>query len=50
MSDPTETLEELYSLLLIAGHILADEGQGETPSVRNFLFLLYAAFYCNVFC
>lgn len=32
-SDPTETLEELYSLLLITGHVLADEGQGETPSV-----------------
>ncbi|KAK6145319.1 hypothetical protein DH2020_022139 [Rehmannia glutinosa] len=33
ISDPTETLEELYSLLLITGHILADEGQGETPLV-----------------
>lgn len=33
MNDPTETLEELYSLLLIAGHVLADEGQGETPLV-----------------
>ncbi|XP_011091499.1 exportin-4 isoform X1 [Sesamum indicum] len=32
-SDPTETLEELYSLLLITGHVLADEGQGETPLV-----------------
>ncbi|KAL2549191.1 hypothetical protein Fot_10721 [Forsythia ovata] len=32
-SDPTETLEELYSLLLIAGHVLADEGQGEIPLV-----------------
>lgn len=31
--DPTETLEELYSLLLITGHILADEAQGETPLV-----------------
>ncbi|KAL6501830.1 hypothetical protein OROGR_026963 [Orobanche gracilis] len=31
--DPTETLEELYSLLLISGHVLADEGQGETPMV-----------------
>ncbi|KAK3043139.1 hypothetical protein RJ639_000028, partial [Escallonia herrerae] len=30
-SDPTETLEELYSLLLITGHVLADEGLGETP-------------------
>ncbi|KAI3470688.1 hypothetical protein Pfo_027351 [Paulownia fortunei] len=33
ISDPTETLEELYSLLLITGHVLADEGQGETPLV-----------------
>ncbi|CAI9759869.1 unnamed protein product [Fraxinus pennsylvanica] len=32
-TDPTETLEELYSLLLIAGHVLADEGQGEIPLV-----------------
>lgn len=40
MRDPTETLEELYSLLLISGHVLADEGQGETPLVRNFLLLL----------
>ncbi|GFP96740.1 exportin-4 [Phtheirospermum japonicum] len=31
VSDPTETLEELYSLLLITGHVLADEGRGETP-------------------
>ncbi|XP_062143497.1 uncharacterized protein LOC133851185 isoform X2 [Alnus glutinosa] len=31
--DPTETLEEVYSLLLIAGHVLADEGEGETPIV-----------------
>ncbi|XP_059628544.1 uncharacterized protein LOC132271236 isoform X3 [Cornus florida] len=35
ISDPTETLEELYSLLLITGHVLADEGEGETPSVPN---------------
>ncbi|VFQ81253.1 unnamed protein product [Cuscuta campestris] len=32
-SDPTQTLEELYSLLLITGHVLADEGEGETPLV-----------------
>ncbi|XP_030511531.1 exportin-4 isoform X2 [Rhodamnia argentea] len=31
--DPTETLEEVYSLLLITGHVLADEGEGETPLV-----------------
>ncbi|KAJ7978174.1 Exportin-4 [Quillaja saponaria] len=31
----TETLEELYSLLLITGHVLADEGEGETPLVPN---------------
>ncbi|XWS64759.1 hypothetical protein CRYUN_Cryun05aG0031000 [Craigia yunnanensis] len=33
INDPTETLEELYSLLLITGHVLADEGEGETPLV-----------------
>ncbi|XP_042518028.1 exportin-4 isoform X7 [Macadamia integrifolia] len=36
-SDPTCTLEELYSLLLITGHILADEGEGETPLVPEAL-------------
>lgn len=35
MSDPTTTLEELYSLLLLTGHILADEGLGETPLIPN---------------
>ncbi|XP_048236240.1 exportin-4 isoform X1 [Ricinus communis] len=33
--DPTPTLEELYSLLLITGHVLADEGEGETPLVPH---------------
>ncbi|PON54527.1 Armadillo-type fold containing protein [Trema orientale] len=33
--DHTETLEELYSLLLITGHVIADEGEGETPLVPN---------------
>ncbi|XP_038715218.1 exportin-4 [Tripterygium wilfordii] len=33
--DLTQTLEELYSLLLITGHVLADEGEGETPLVPN---------------
>ncbi|CAL0301805.1 unnamed protein product [Lupinus luteus] len=33
--DLTETLEELYSLLLIIGHVLADEGEGELPLVPN---------------
>ncbi|GMH10488.1 hypothetical protein Nepgr_012329 [Nepenthes gracilis] len=32
-ADPTATLEELYSLLLICGHVLADEGEGELPLV-----------------
>ncbi|XP_043688810.1 exportin-4 isoform X3 [Telopea speciosissima] len=36
-SDPTCTLEELYSLLLITGHVLADEGEGETPLVPEAL-------------
>ncbi|KAM3305993.1 exportin-4 isoform X1 [Capsicum chacoense] len=34
-TDPTQTLEELYSLLLITGHVLADEGRGETPLVPD---------------
>ncbi|XP_022158370.1 exportin-4 isoform X3 [Momordica charantia] len=33
--DLTETLEEIYSLLLIIGHVLADEVEGETPLVPN---------------
>ncbi|XP_057439545.1 uncharacterized protein LOC130731317 isoform X3 [Lotus japonicus] len=33
--DLTETMEELYSLLLIIGHVIADEGEGETPLVPN---------------
>lgn len=33
INDPTTTMEELYSLLLITGHVLADEGEGETPLI-----------------
>ncbi|KAK7285878.1 hypothetical protein RJT34_20662 [Clitoria ternatea] len=33
--DLTETMEELYSLLLIIGHVIADEGEGEMPLVPN---------------
>ncbi|XP_026401021.1 exportin-4-like [Papaver somniferum] len=36
-TDPTATLEELYSLLLIAGHVLADSGEGETLLVPDAL-------------
>ncbi|OVA13652.1 Importin-beta [Macleaya cordata] len=36
-TDPTATLEELYSLLLITGHVLADAGEGETPLVPDAL-------------
>ncbi|KAK9137879.1 hypothetical protein Sjap_008473 [Stephania japonica] len=32
-SDPTCILEELFSLLLFTGHVLADAGEGETPLV-----------------
>ncbi|XP_052199976.1 uncharacterized protein LOC127806606 isoform X3 [Diospyros lotus] len=32
-NDPSQTLEELYSLLLLTGHLLADEGEGEMPMV-----------------
>ncbi|CDY42930.1 BnaC05g47210D [Brassica napus] len=35
--DPTDTLEEVYSLLLIIGHVLADEGEGETALVPDAL-------------
>jgi hypothetical protein len=30
-------LEEVYSLLLIIGHVLADEGEGETALVPDAL-------------
>ncbi|XP_062084394.1 uncharacterized protein LOC133790677 isoform X2 [Humulus lupulus] len=33
--DQTETLEEIYSLLLITGHVISDEGDGETPLIPN---------------
>ncbi|KAF8392178.1 hypothetical protein HHK36_022520 [Tetracentron sinense] len=36
-TNPTGTLEELYSLLLITGHVLADEGEGETPLIPEAL-------------
>lgn len=36
-SDPTRTLEELYWLLLIAGHVLTDSGEGETMLVPEVL-------------
>lgn len=39
--DPTETLEEVYSLLLIIGHVLADEGEGETALVILFPSFLF---------
>lgn len=38
--DLTETMEELYSLLLLIGHVLADEGEGETPLVCLFFFIM----------
>ncbi|XP_058101583.1 uncharacterized protein LOC131245863 isoform X3 [Magnolia sinica] len=36
-ADPTRTLEELYWLLLLTGHVLADAGEGETPLVPESL-------------
>nr|XP_010934314.3 LOW QUALITY PROTEIN: exportin-4-like [Elaeis guineensis] len=36
-SDPTCTLEELYWLLLITGHVLTDSGEGETMLVPEAL-------------
>lgn len=52
--DLTETMEELYSLLLIIGHVIADEGEGETPLVCGLHFhLLYnshtTVWYCISF-
>ncbi|XP_073000684.1 uncharacterized protein [Typha latifolia] len=35
--DPTHTLEELYWLLLMAGHVLTDSGEGETTLVPEAL-------------
>eukprot|EP00268_Persea_americana_P014257 TRINITY_DN1631_c0_g1_i1.p1 TRINITY_DN1631_c0_g1~~TRINITY_DN1631_c0_g1_i1.p1 ORF type:complete len:890 (-),score=174.70 TRINITY_DN1631_c0_g1_i1:594-2915(-) len=37
ITDPTRILEELYWLLLITGHVLADAGKGETPLVPEVL-------------
>ncbi|KAG9445689.1 hypothetical protein H6P81_011817 [Aristolochia fimbriata] len=36
-ADPTRVLEELYWLLLIAGHVIADKAEGETPMVPESL-------------
>uniref|UniRef100_A0A1D1XQV5 Exportin-4 n=1 Tax=Anthurium amnicola TaxID=1678845 RepID=A0A1D1XQV5_9ARAE len=36
-TDPTCTLEELYWLLLITGHVLTDSGQGETVLIPETL-------------
>ncbi|XP_031502482.1 uncharacterized protein LOC116265754 isoform X3 [Nymphaea colorata] len=36
-TDPTRILEEVYWLLLITGHVLADAGDGETPLVPEAL-------------
>ncbi|XP_020531043.1 exportin-4 isoform X2 [Amborella trichopoda] len=36
-ADPIRTLEELYWLLLISGHVLADSGDGETALVPEAL-------------
>ncbi|KAL5998715.1 hypothetical protein ACLOJK_009660 [Asimina triloba] len=36
-TDPTCTLEELYWLVLLTGHVLADAGEGETPLVPEAL-------------
>lgn len=41
INDPTTTMEELYSLLLITGHVLADEGEGETPLVIHLLTVIF---------
>lgn len=47
--DLTETLEEIYSLLLIIGHVLADEVEGETPSVSSFQANYYASCMVSLF-
>ncbi|KAF3796350.1 Exportin-4 [Nymphaea thermarum] len=36
-TDPTRILEEIYWLLMITGHVLADAGDGETPLVPEAL-------------
>ncbi|KAL9225514.1 hypothetical protein vseg_001428 [Gypsophila vaccaria] len=41
-SDPTAILEEIYSLLLITGHVLAEEGEGELPLVPEAIQMHFA--------
>ncbi|KAH9602259.1 hypothetical protein KSS87_015420 [Heliosperma pusillum] len=43
ISDPTSILEELYSLLLITGHVLAEEGEGELPLVPEAIQMHFAS-------
>lgn len=35
-------MEELYSLMLIIGHVIADEGEGEMPLVCGYSFSLFS--------
>ncbi|KAK9735232.1 hypothetical protein RND81_04G192400 [Saponaria officinalis] len=42
ISDPTAILEEVYSLLLITGHVLAEEGEGELPLVPEAIQMHFA--------
>jgi hypothetical protein len=46
--DPTETWEELYWLLLLMGHVMADGGDGEVPQVPQSLLELSVSYATDV--
>ena len=44
--DPTGVMEEMHILMLVAGHWVADAGEGETPSVGpSFSFYFLSLYY-----
>lgn len=47
-SDLTETMEELYWLLLAMGHVMADGGEGENPEVPHSLLELSIGYATDV--
>eukprot|EP00898_Chlorokybus_atmophyticus_P008392 jgi/Chlat1/8554/Chrsp82S07946 len=42
-NDASEPLEQLYFLLLMSGHVIADDAQGETPSIPESFLIASAA-------
>ncbi|CAH1433749.1 unnamed protein product [Lactuca virosa] len=52
INDPTTTMEELYSLLLITGDVLADKGKRETPLIPRLMEVVNEKLFSflSIFC